>query len=201
MALFEKSQKIVGLNEGGYQKDPRDKGNWYKGKLIGTNWGISAPVLAKFLGRTPTVEDMKKLPRLTAEQILKLNYWEVNHFGKLDNQSVATLLYDGAVNHGVGGMRSLAEKALVRLNHSVIKGKVFAIQGIELLNKLNQKELFSTLKAVRTERYKASAQKEYITSWLNRLKRIQYTPDSGSSNVVLGVLLFLLGFGLFFIGL
>jgi lysozyme family protein len=32
MATFRKSQQIVGLNEGGYQDDPRDSGNYYHGQ-------------------------------------------------------------------------------------------------------------------------------------------------------------------------
>lgn len=201
MASFEKSQKIVGINEGGYQRDPDDSGNWYKGILIGTNWGIAAPTLAVFLGRIPSSTEMKTLSRSTAELILKRNYWEKNNFDKLYNQSVATMLYDGAVNHGVGGMRSLAQKALKRLKHPIDNSKVFADQGIELMNKLNQKDLFNTLKSVRAESYKASSKKKYLKGWLNRIERIKYVPESGSSNVLLGVLLLLVGIGLLFIGL
>lgn len=201
MATFEKSQKIVGLIEGGYQNDPYDDGNWYMGVLIGTNWGISAPTLAGFLGRIPTVAEMKNLSRATAELILKRNYWEKNNFDKLKNQSVATILYDGAVNHGVGGMRILAEKALSKLKHPLIYYKVFTIEGINLMNKLNQKDLFDTIKEVRANRYKASPKKKSINSWLNRLGRIQYSPESGSSNLFLYSALLLVGLGLFFIGL
>lgn len=203
MASFENAQKIVGINEGGYQKDPDDKGNWYKGILIGTNWGIAAPTLARFLGRIPSATEMKTLSRVTAELILKRNYWETNHFDKLDNQSVATLLYDGAVNHGIGGMRLLTEKALKRLKKSFSKGKVFTAQGIDLLNSLNQKVLFDALKQVRAESYKASSQKKYLKGWLNRLERIKYVPENRTSNLlfVIGMILLLSGVGLFFIGL
>lgn len=201
MATFEKSQKIVGLIEGGYQNDPDDDGNWYMGVLIGTNWGIAAPTLAGFLGRTPTVSEMKNLSRATAELILKRNYWEKNNFDKLQNQSVATILYDGAVNHGVGGMRILAEKALSRLKHPLIYYKVFTIEGINLMNKLNQKDLFDAIKEARTNRYKSSPMKKYINGWLNRLDRIQYSPESSSPNILLFSAILAVGIGLFFIGL
>lgn len=202
MASFENAQKIVGINEGGYQKDPDDKGNWYKGILIGTNWGIAAPTLARFLGRIPSSAEMKTLSRVTAELILKRNYWETNHFDNLENQSVATLLYDGAVNHGVGGMRLLTEKALKRLKKPFYKGKVFTAQGIDHLNSLNQKVLFETLKQVRSESYKASPQKKYLKGWLKRLERIKYVPENRASNLlfVLGIILLISGMGLFFIG-
>src|SRR3989344_5336444 len=169
MANFEKCQVIVGLNEGGYQNDPDDSGNWYMGALIGTNWGIAAPTFAGFLGRTPTVAEMKNLSKATAELILKRNFWDKNNFGKLNNQSVATMLYDGAVNHGVSGMRLLAEK-----------------------------DLFYALKEARANRYQASPKKKYINGWMNRLERIKYSPESTSSgSSYLGyTALLLIGFGL-----
>lgn len=202
MASFEKSQKIVGLNEGGYQNDPDDDGNWYLGVLIGTNWGIAAPTLAGFLERTPTLTEMKNLSRATAELILKRNFWDKNNFGKLNNQSVATMLYDGAVNHGVSGMRLLTEKALTRLKHPLIYYKVFTTEGIELMNKLNPKDLFYALKEVRANRYRTSPKKKYINGWLNRLERIKYSPESSSSNnTFLYSALLLVGIGLLLVGL
>ena len=198
MANFEKSQVIVGLNEGGYQNDPDDSGNWYMGALIGTNWGIAAPTFAGFLGRTPTVAEMKNLSKVIVELILKRNFWDKNNFGKLHNQSVATMLYDGAVNHGVSGMRLLAEKALSRLKRPLVYYKVFTTEGIELMNSLNQKELFYALKEARANRYQASPKKKYINGWMNRLERIKYSPESTSSgSSYLGyTALLLIGFGL-----
>ncbi|MNJ85719.1 hypothetical protein D3C87_31980 [compost metagenome] len=203
MASFEKSQKIVGLSEGGYQNDPEDDGNWYLGQLIGTNYGIAAPTFAGFLGRTPTVAEMKNLSRATAELILKRNFWDKNNFGKLHNQSVATMLYDGAVNHGVNGMRILAEKALSRLKHPLVYYKVFTTEGIELMNKLNQKDLFYALKEVRANRYKASPKKKYINGWLNRLERIKYSTetDSPGGNYLTYSVILLVGFGLLLFGM
>lgn len=201
MATFEKSQKIVGITEGGYQNDPEDDGNWYMGQLIGTNWGIAAPTLAGFLGRTPTVAEMKNLSRATAELILKRNFWDKNNFDRLKNQSVATMLYDGCVNHGVAGMRVLTEKALKNLRHELIYYKVFTTEGIQLMNSLSQENLFYALKAVRANRYKASPKKKYIAGWLNRLERIKYVPESGSTNVLMYASVLLVGFGLIFLAL
>ncbi len=198
MANFEKSQAIVGLNEGGYQNDPEDDGNWYMGALIGTNWGIAAPTLAGFLGRTPTVNEMKNLSKATAELILKRTFWDKNNFGKIRNQSVATMLYDGAVNHGVSGMRLLAEKALTRLKRPLVYYKVFTTEGIELMNSLNPKDLFYALKEARANRYQASPKKKYINGWLNRLERIKYSPEipTPNSGYLGGTALLLIGFGL-----
>lgn len=181
MAVFKEAQQLVGLAEGGYQKDPRDKGNYYQGKLVGTNWGISAPVLAKYLQRTPTVADMQSLKRATAEEILRINYWLKNNLDKIKNQSVANLLYDGVVNQGSNGTRFLVEKALRYLKKPMSYYKVFTELGIEFLNKLNQEKLFNKIKDVRLDKYKKSKDHFAFRSWVNRLKKIVYSSDSSKA--------------------
>jgi lysozyme family protein len=201
MASFEKSQFIVGINEGGYQNTPTDLGNYFKGQLIGTNWGISAPALASYMGKTPSVSDMKSLTKATAEQILKNTYWLKNHFDRIKNQSVATLIYDGVVNHGTNGMRLLMENALRRIGVEVEYHKVFTIQGIEILNRLNQKKLFESVKTVRIAKYKSLSKQEFLNGWLNRLDRIQYLGDNNFSDIWPVTLLFIAGIGMCVIGL
>lgn len=55
--------------EGGYSTDVKDSGNYYNGKFVGTNHGVSAPMLAQVLGREPTVKDMKSLTKEKAKEI------------------------------------------------------------------------------------------------------------------------------------
>lgn len=176
MAEFEKAQALVGVSEGGYQNDPRDSGNFYQGQLIGTNWGISAPTLATFLGHIPTVADMKNLTKKTAEKILKNRYWTKHNLGKIKNQSVANLLYDGIVNHGSNGMRMLASKALSKMGRPLKYYSIFTNEGIKLMNGLNPKRLFFALKKARADKYRTlgKSKPHYLKGWLNRLDRIKY---------------------------
>jgi len=183
MAEFEKAQALVGLSEGGYQNDPRDTGNYYQGSLIGTNWGISAPTLAGFLGRVPTTLDMKNLSKKTAEEILKANYWTRNNLDKIKNQSIANLLYDGVVNHGSNGMRMLLSKALDTLGAPIAYYDIFTDQAIKTLNQLNEKRLFFAIKKARADKYRGSSQTYYIDGWLKRLDRIQYYPNNSISSI------------------
>ena len=62
--------------EAGYQTNTKDSGNFYEGKLVGTNFGISARTLAEYLGRTPTSEDMQNLTKEEAKKIYKTNYYD-----------------------------------------------------------------------------------------------------------------------------
>lgn len=200
MANFAKAQKIVGINEGVFQTDPRDEGNYYMGNLIGTNWGISAPTLASYLGRIPTVGDMKALQKQTAEEILRINYWLKNNLDNLNNQSVATLIYDGAVNHGSNGMRFLMEKALRMLYKTVGYHEVFTEKGIAILNKLNQNKLFLAIKTARAEKYRQSSKSYALKGHLARLDRIRYIPDRGNELLAYSALV-IAGIGLLFIAM
>lgn len=199
MATFEKAQLIVGVSEGGYQNDTQDEGNWYLGKLIGTNWGISAPTLANYLGRTPSEQDMRSLTKADAEAILKSRYWDRNYLGLIKNQSLATLIYDGCVNQGSSTMRLLVEKALSSLKKPLIFYQVFTLEGIALMNKLSQKELFNAIKTARSNRYKSSPKKKYIKGWLARLDRIDFEEDSFTGFKQSAIPLILLFFGLSFL--
>lgn len=196
MANFAKAQKIVGLNEGGYQNNPSDEGNYYMGQLIGTNWGISAPTLASYLGHTPTKTEMVNLSRTVAESILKTFYWNKNNFDLLGNQSIATLIYDGVVNHGTNGMRFLMEKALRILNNPLAYHEVFTIKGLKLLNSLNQRNLFNAVKQARADKYRSSTKKQFINGWLKRLDRIKYY-DNNSFSGIWPVAMCIAGIGIF----
>ena len=112
MADFSISQGLVSVAEGAYGNDPKDAGNYTGGAvgvgdLIGTKYGISAPTLSNFLGRTATVSDMQNLTYNTALQIYKANYWNIIGGDEISSQSIANITYDGAVNEGVGEMASL----------------------------------------------------------------------------------------------
>lgn len=71
--------------EGGYSEDKADSGNYINGKFIGTNHGISAPILAEYLGREPTVEEMKNLTKDKAREIAATRYYDRFKINSLPN--------------------------------------------------------------------------------------------------------------------
>ena len=85
--------------EAGFQKDKLDVGNWYEGRLVGTNHGISAPTLADWLGRPPTRRDMLDLTTPVAEKILTAKYLETIRYDELP-AGLDYALLDFAVNSG-----------------------------------------------------------------------------------------------------
>lgn len=112
MADFKKAFDRTAINEGGYTNNPSDRGNWIGKVLIGTNKGVSAPVLKDFLGRTPTVQEMKNLSTDTVRSIFKKNYWDVMQGDKWDDQVKAEHVYDMCINAGCGAAIKLWQLAI-----------------------------------------------------------------------------------------
>lgn len=95
--------------EGGYSTDKTDQGNYINGKFIGTNHGISAPILADYLGREPTVEEMKNLTKDKAREIAANRYYDRFKIGTLPSD-VQEIVF-----HGVYMSESRAVRAMQNL--------------------------------------------------------------------------------------
>ena len=163
-ADFGAAQQIVSINEGGYQALPSDKGNYVGSSLIGTNFGIAAPTLAAYLGRTPTVADMKGLTYDTALAIYKKNYWDAIQGDDIKSDSVAAAIYDGAVNQGVGGIKKIIAPLLPSGVYNVS----------DLNNFADQQDLFNKIKQARIDYYN-SLGGQFLNSWLARVNKLAFT--------------------------
>jgi lysozyme family protein len=98
MSVFDQCFEIVVGFEGGYDTTPGDRGNWTggvvgRGVLRGTKYGISAAAY-------PDV-DIASLTLAEAKAIYQRDYWaKIN--GDLLDPRVALIVFDAAVNNGVG---------------------------------------------------------------------------------------------------
>ena len=187
-ASFEKAQGLVKVAEAGYSDDRGDNGNFIDvtggRRFIGTNHGISAPILANYfknqgIKRLLTKEDMMNLSYETALKIYKADYWDAQHLGELSDQNVANVIYDGCVNQGSDAMRSIVRDALeengVEINDNDV---IFSKKVLSKANSVDQVELFNSIKKFRESRYKESGTfNRHGEGWLNRLGNISYEPQ------------------------
>lgn len=195
-ASFEKAQGLVKSTEAGYSDDKGDKGNYINmpeggRRFIGTNHGISAPILAKYfkdkgITRLLTKEDMMRLSYKTALKIYKADYWDAQHLGELSDQDVANIIYDGCVNQGVDAMRSIFRDALeengVKIGDNDV---IFSKEVLSRANSVNQEKLFNSIKKNREDRYRESETfSRHGEGWLNRLDAITYQGSSTNSDRV-----------------
>jgi len=185
-ASFEKAQGLVKLAESGYSDDKGDNGNFIDipggGKrFIGTNHGISAPILDKYykdqgIKRLLTKNDMMKLSYNTALKIYKANYWNAQHLSELSDQNIANIIYDGCVNQGIDGMRSIVRDALEENGIEISDDDViFSKEVLTKANSVDQEKLFNSIKKFREGKYRESETfKRHGEGWLNRLDAISY---------------------------
>jgi lysozyme family protein len=176
-ASFEEAQKFIKSAEGGYTQNKKDRGNYIKknGKkiLIGTNHGISAPVLQEWMGKEPTKEDMMKLTYEEALKIYRKNYWDAHNLSEYQDQLVATMIYDGCVNQGPTATKEIIKKSAE--NQGLLIDNPYNKKDIEEINKLDQKILFDDIKEIRKGKYKnADEADEFLKGWLNRLDGLKY---------------------------
>lgn len=177
---FKESQFFVKGVEKGYSSDRKDRGNFVKTKwgkrFVGTNHGISAPILMEYLGRIPTEDDMRNLTYEQALEIYKKQYWTPQNLSLFNNQSVANLIYDGSVNQGIQAMKDIVRAAYIE--NGIQLGSLenpFQEKWIKMANTLDHQLLFNSIKDGRENRYKESITfKTHGDGWLNRLNSIDY---------------------------
>jgi lysozyme family protein len=193
-ASFEKAQGLVKLAEAGYSDDRGDNGNFIDvpsggRRFIGTNHGISAPILAKYykdqgVTRLLTKEDMMKLSYKTALKIFKNDYWDAQHLGELHDQDVANVIYDGCVNQGIDAMRSIVRDALEENGVEISDNDIiFSKEVLSKANNVDQEKLFNSIKKYREGRYRESETfNRHGEGWLNRLNDITYQGEISNSD-------------------
>lgn len=116
VSIFEQAFGVIVGNEGGYSADPADPGNWTGGRVgvgvcKGTRYGISASAF-------PTLH----IADLTLEQaraIYQTRYWAPVCADALP-PGLALLVFDSAVNNGVGRAARLLQASVGAVQDGLI---------------------------------------------------------------------------------
>ena len=178
MANFNEVWSKTKSFEGGYQAMPGDSGNYCPSKnsagskLIGTNYGISAIGYAQYKGSCPTVAEMKNLNETTARDVAKKNYWDKIQGDKIHSQAIAHLIFDFTYG-GSDGPKQVREAInQIKGANTVKEYRSFDLSNkeIDLINSINEKQLFDKLTAIRAKWYTGSTYEEGLTNRLNQLK-------------------------------
>ena len=160
---FEADQSLIFGDEGGYSCDPSDAGNWTggavgAGTLRGTKYGISAAAF-------PTL-DIAALTRAQAAAIYRARYWDRIGGDSLP-APLALLLFDCAVNQGVGAAARILQASLGVTTDGVIGPVTLAAVA-----RADQASLLVDVTARRALRYaETGALVVFGLGWMRRLTR------------------------------
>lgn len=154
--------------EGGYSDDRADTGNYYNGQFIGTNHGISAPLLAEVLGRTPTVDDMKNLTAEEASNIYKERY--VTQFG-IDElpRDVQEIVFHGVINSGGHAIKAVQQLLGLKQDGVVGPKTREAMRNADFTREQFRDALLSRYRGFRTW-------PEHGRGWTNRFNALAENP-------------------------
>ncbi len=186
MASFETAIPFILANEGGFQANPADSGNYdADGNLIGTNYGISGQV-ARIYGYDGPME---QLPLETAKAIYYDLYW--TGLDEIQSDAIATKILDYFVNFGRGGGTKIVQRAANEfegINLAVDGG--FGPATIGAVNSIDPIVLMDSLIAQATEQYKAIAASDpekagFLPGWMARVIRIPAENPGASASVLL----------------
>jgi len=164
-------------HEGGFQANKNDKGNYNsEGKLVGTNFGISAPVLEAYLGRPVTAQDMKELTEDTAKDIYRRNYIHpvVNNLGVEPSNPAFEQVVDMVVNHGYANTVPIVQRAIgVKVDGKAGPATRKAIEKAKNLNNTlvdKRKNFYNQI--VKSD----DKQKVFLNGWLKRAESFRDNP-------------------------
>lgn len=117
-------------NEGGFQQDADDTGNYVGKKLIGTNLGITPTVLAEYRGVEPseiTTADIKGVTPEEARKIYKERYFYGSKVDQLPQELQASV-FDMNVNSGRNSIKILQRLAGVAADGVLGEESIAAIK-------------------------------------------------------------------------
>lgn len=165
-------------DESGYSNNPHDKGG-------PTAWGITQRALSIYRERPCSAEDVKNLTKAEAISIYKKNYWAPMDLDKINDQRVATCLFDVEVNRGEG-------TALVYAQYACnCYGAYLEIDGwigpktIAAINALSREDFITAFYEEVIEGYRDIVKAEpnqaiFLHGWENRAERLlTLIPETG----------------------
>lgn len=161
MSNFDTAIITVLKREGGFVDNPHDSGG-------ATNFGISLRFL-KSIDSNATIEDIKNLTTENASNLYKLHWWDKYQYERIINQSIATKVFDAAVNMGshwshIGLQRSVLAASGISLKEDGILGD----KSIAEINNVNPTELLVAYRSELAGIYRSFNEREFIDGWLAR---------------------------------
>lgn len=114
--MFNKSFDRVFTNEGLFQDDPNDRGNWTSGRvgegeLKGTKFGLAAMTYPDL--------DIRNLTKAEAKEIYYRDWWQKLGMARF-RSAMQYQMFDAAINHGMHNATKMLQRAAGTVDDGII---------------------------------------------------------------------------------
>jgi len=155
-------------SEGGFNDDPRDKGNWLPdGRKGCTNLGVTQTTWEFWVGRQSNEKEMRNLTPALVEPMYRRKFWEACSCNNLP-PGVDYLVFDFAVNAGVGCSAKTLQSAV-----GVTPDGAIGPLTLAAVSKFNPTELINKFTNEKMAWYKSLNNATYEQGWLNRAEMVR----------------------------
>jgi len=164
---WQKSFELMLKSEGGYVNNPADPGGM-------TNLGVTKATWENWVGRESDEAEMRGLTPEKVEPLYKKKYWDAVRGDEIENGGVAYLLFDFAVNAGVGrSIKTLQTAVGVTPDGGfgpMTMAAVQAVDPVELIERFSQakEDFYRSLGTFAT----------FGKGWLNRVADVKVKANS-----------------------
>jgi len=157
-------------NEGGFQQDPSDSGNYVGNNLIGTNRGITPIALAEYRDvdvNTITVDDIRDLTEQEARAIYRQNFYERPRINELP-ANIRENVFDMYVNSYTNAIKILQRLAGVEEDGFIGPATIAAVEEAGITNDdySDAREAYYR-EIVRND----ASQRRFLDGWINRANK------------------------------
>lgn len=180
MADFNQFLPSLLRNEGGWVDNPADPGG-------ATNKGVTLRTFKifaqKLLALEPSIHNLRNLSNDQAGKIYKAEYWDAIRGDDIKYQLLANIVFDFYVNAGTHATAILF-KVLIHMGAHLHGITRVTPKVIEVMNTMNQAEIYMEYKHARIAYYKTLAQEHpalrvFLKGWLNRVNTFPDVAVSG----------------------
>lgn len=170
MARIEETARAIFRWEGGWSNHKNDRGG---ATMMGVTLNTYKAYCRKKGKAVPTADDLKRITRETATDVLRVLFWQPLKADSIQNQSVADIIVDNCWGSGLSYLR-IVQEVLGEQRDGIMGPKTLAA-----INGADQRTLHARLVERRRVYYSNvvmanPSQKVFLKGWLNRLKDFKY---------------------------
>jgi lysozyme family protein len=160
MSIFELSIPTILRHEGGFVDDPNDAGG-------ATRYGISLRWL-RTIWPSATIDSIRNLTVGDASQLYLVHWWNQYGYGRVLDQSIATKIFDTAVNMGPVPAHKIVQEAA-----GATADGILGLESITAINAQQASALLPRMRDLQAARYREIAierpqDAKFLNDWLDR---------------------------------